>query len=485
MPLQLRPFQREFVRHATAPGIDESCLSLPRGNGKSFLAGHLLARILNPADPLFREGTESALLAGSLEQARLTFGFTRRELEERDPAAYRFTDSSTRAGITHLATNTRLRVVSSKAKTAFGLVNCPWAVGDEPGAWEQAGGELMHDALTTALGKPGSPLRVLYVGTLAPARSGWWHDMIAEGSHGSRYVQALVGDRERWDQWPEIRRVNPLSNISPEFRARLLRERDEARRDSRLKARFLSFRLNCPTADESDVLLTVDDWGRALARPVPPRDGPPIVAVDLGGGRAWSAAVALWPNGRAEALALAPGIPSLEEQERRDRVARGTYGRLAETGALSVSHGLRVPPPAHLAEMIAAEWGRPELVICDRFRLSELRDAAPAHWTIVPRVTRWSEAAADIRALRRFALDGPPPLAVDERSRDLLTVSLAAAEVRNDDQGNTRLVKRDPANNTGRDDTAAALVLAAGALDRYLSQPRPSPDNYVVIGRAS
>ncbi|MYN68053.1 MAG: hypothetical protein F4X11_24030 [Acidobacteria bacterium] len=41
----------------------------------------------------------------------------------------------------------------------------------------------MHDAIQPAQGKPRSPLRVVYIGTLAPATSGWWHDVIDDGSH--------------------------------------------------------------------------------------------------------------------------------------------------------------------------------------------------------------------------------------------------------------------------------------------------------------
>ena len=124
-------------------------------------------------------------------------------------------------------------------------------------------------------------------------------------------------------------------------------------------------------------------------RPVPEREGRPIVGIDLGAGRAWSAAVALWRNGRVEALA------------------------------------------------------------------------------VVPRVARWSEASEDIRATRKLALDGP--LAIAPESRALLTASLAAAMVANDDAGNVRMVKRGT-NNQARDDVAAALVLAAGALARA---PKP------------
>ena len=352
----------------------------------------------------------------------------------------------------------------------MGLLRTPLVICDEPGAWEINGGALMWDALTTARGKPGSRLRIIIIGTLAPSGlpGHWWHDLIADGSRGSTYVQALQGDAERWDQWPEIRRVNPLVEISADFRRKLLEERDEARRDSRLKARFLSYRLNVPTADEASVLLTVDDWERIAARPVPPREGRPIVAYDLGGGRAWSAAVAVWKNGRMEALAVAPGIPSLEEQERRDRVSSGTYRRLVQSGALRVAEGLRVQPPAQLHEAVRAAWGRPESIYCDRFRLGELQDCVNGT-PLVPRVTRWSEASEDIRALRRLAADGP--LACEETSRLLVSASLSVAMVKNDDQGSVRLVKRGT-NNTSRDDVAAALTLAAGAYARAMGTPK-------------
>ena len=463
--VELRPFQRTFIRHATAPGIDTAALSLPRGNGKSWLAGHLLTRVMDPADELFRPGTESVLCAASIEQARIVFRFARSVLEP--TGEYRFLDSNTRIGITHKSTNTRLRVIGSNGKTAMGLVNTPWAICDEPGAWETNGGTLLADAIFGAMGKPNSPLRTVFIGTLAPAMGGWWHDLIAGGSTGSTYVQALQGNAEKWSTWAEIRRCNPLTAVSPDFRKRLLVERDAARLDSRLKARFLSYWLNLPSGDESEVLLTVSDWERIEVREVPEREGRPIVGVDLGGGRAWSAAVALYPNGRVEAKAVAPGVPNLAEQERRDRVPTGQYQRLYDNGQLEIAEGLRVQPPKLLWESIRSTWGRPQVVICDRFRLAELEDAVGRGARLEPRVSRWSEAAFDIRSLRKLAMDGP--LAVDYDSRLLLATSLSKAMVKNDDQGNTRLVKKGT-NNTARDDVAAALVLAAGA---YARNPKP------------
>ena len=462
---ELQPFQRRFLAAATAPGIDRAALSLPRGNGKSWLAGHLISRILDPEDELFRPGTESVLLAASIEQARIAFRFAREVMEPR--GGYSFLDAANRVGLRHVKTRTALRVISSNAKTAFGLVGCPWALCDEPGAWQVRGGELMHDALETSIGKPGSPLKMLLIGTLAPARHGWWPEMIGRGSREGVHVTALQGDPARWDDFREIRRVNPLAAISADLRRVLKQERDEARADPRLKARFLSYRLNVPAGDERSMLLELhSDWAAVLARPVPEPEGRPIVGVDLGGGRAWSAAVAVWSTGRVEAVALAPGVPDLAAQEKRDRVPSGTYLRLAETGRLRVSPGNRVPNPSDLVQACTGLWGPPGAVFCDRFRLAELQDTGIR--PLQARVQRWSESTEDIRGLRRLALDGP--LAVEEASRGLLTVSLAAAEVASDDAGNSRLVKRGT-HNEARDDVAAALVLAAGALDRKRRKP--------------
>ena len=463
---QLRNFQKKFIRAATRPDVDTAVFSIPRANGKSSLAGHLISRVLDPYDVLFRAGTESVLCAASIEQARIVYRFARSVLEP--SGEYRFIDSATRAGITHRDTNTRLRVIGSNGKTAMGLVNTPWAICDEPGAWEVNGGQLLHDAIQTAQGKPGSPLKAVYIGTLAPSTSGWWHELVEGGSRDSTYVQVLRADPAKWDKWPEIRRCNPLTAISPRFRKKLIEERDAARADPRLKARFMSYRMNVPTADESQVLLTVDDWKRVEARPVPERDGRPIVGVDIGAGRAWSAAVAMWHNGRTEAIAFAPGIPSIAEQEKRDRVGKGTYARLIEEGRLLVAEELLVQPPEDLIAFILSEWGRPRFIICDRFKLSELKDKARGI-QLVPRVAYWSEASEDIRALRRMAANGP--LSCEVSSRNLIAASLSVATVRNDDSGNVRLAKRGT-HNTARDDVAAALVLGAGALKRTPDRPR-------------
>lgn len=478
----LRPFQRQFIKQFERVNINIAALSMARGNGKSWLAGYLITRILDPNDELFREGTESVLCAASIEQARIVFRFARQELEPR--GGYAFLDSHTRIGIRHKETNTRLRVLSSNAKTAMGLVNCPYAICDEPGSWEVRGGQLMQDALETALGKPNSPLKIVYIGTLAPAEDGWWHDLVKGGSDDSTYVQLLKGDPDTWDSWPTIRKANPLTNLpgqaGKQFRKQLLRERDKARRDERLKARFLSYRLNIPSRDSSDLLLTLDEWLEVLSRPVPPRQGKPIVGVDMGSGRAWTTAVALWSNGRCEALALCPGSPSLEDQEKRDRVAKGTYASLPNL--YMCPKGQKVPLASDLYRAIKAHWGTVRHIVGDNYRKNELDDALPAG-VLEARQTRHQYQSEDVRSLRRIALDGP--LAIEEQSRPLLSYSIGVSKTVNDKAGNTILIKKKGKNNESRDDVAAALVLAGGAFVRETGKAKaskPRRSRLVIVG---
>ena len=163
--------------------------------------------------------------------------------------------------------------------------------------------------------------------------------------------------------------------------------------------------------------------------------------------------MAIWPNGRCEARAVAAGIPDIQAQERRDRVPQGAYRRLVQAGVLEIAEGLHVPPVALLADWIRAAWGIPIVVVCDRFRINELRDSG-LPCPISPRVTNYSESSFDIRALRKMAKDGP--LSCPRPSEALILESLIHAKVVPDTSGNVKLEKRDPGNNTGRDDVAAA-----------------------------
>ena len=192
----------------------------------------------------------------------------------------------------------------------------------------------------------------------------------------------------------------------------------------------------------------------------------PIVGVDLGESRAWSAAVGIWQTGRVEAVAVAPGVPDLEAQERKDRVPRGTYRRLVDEGVLLLASGDQVPDPKQLADAIGSRWGMPALVVMDDFRAKRFEDKI--RMPVEARRNQWQQGTEDIVGARRLGLDWH--LGIEERSRMLISYSISRLVIENDKSGNQKCSK-DSKDNSGRDDVAIALVLAAGAADRARSQP--------------
>ena len=83
----LLPFQSSFVSVVTCrehQPVSTAILSTPRGNGKSWLAGLLVARSLTPGDPLHEDGVENVLVAASRSQAAIVLDFTRAFLADQE-----------------------------------------------------------------------------------------------------------------------------------------------------------------------------------------------------------------------------------------------------------------------------------------------------------------------------------------------------------------------------------------------------------------
>ena len=198
-------------------------------------------------------------------------------------------------------------------------------------------------------------------------------------------------------------------------------------------------RLNIPTRDEATSLVNPHQWEVVLDRPVPPRDGPAVLALDLGAQRSWSAAALLWRNGRTEVYGSVPGVPDIEAQERSCGAPRGVMRALVDAGVLVVAHGKRVADVDVLLDRL------PNVpiqgVVADRFAAGALADALdarrypPCEW----RVSQWSTASDDVAEFRRAALDGP--LSVSPECRLLATLGLSEAAVERDTSGNSRLHK--------------------------------------------
>ena len=462
--MKLMSFQKRFEQNAFNPKTRIAVLSVPRGNGKSTLCGYFLARCLTPGDELHQANKEYLLISGSIQQARHVFNAMLNFIE---PDDYSIAQNMRELKATHKSTRATVLTLSSNAKTAMGLgLNNPLIVCDEPGAWDINKGYLMWQALRTSIGKPESNTKLIFIGTIAPAHRGWWPDLVESDNTESRYIQLLKGSSDFWSmtktqQTNEIRRVNPLMYKFKESRQQLLTERDDAWRYQSEKAMFNSYRLNIPTRDEAETLLKPEYWKAILNREVKGKFGKPIVGVDLGGARSWSAAVAVYPNGFIDAIALGPGIPSISAQEQRDRVPVNCYQKLVDEGLLMIDEGRNIPKLEQLIDWITDI--KPDIVLADSFRWKELKDNGP-HLPIFFRQARAMQAAEDISALRKLAADGPLNVG---KARELIAESLSVTQVKSDDQNNTRISKSNKFDRS-RDDVSAALVFACGEFERRM-----------------
>ncbi|MYC28159.1 MAG: hypothetical protein F4X63_09245 [Nitrospira sp. SB0662_bin_26] len=464
LPIELK----RWSRNAFSKSVRIAALSMPRGNAKSFLCGRIAALFLDPEMKLGKKGpNEVVIVSGSIEQSRVVFGFIKEAIAGHEKE-YRIAESIQRLRIEHKASGNTVRAISSSGKRAMGLAQFNVLIGDEPAAWETRNGALLFDALRQSLGKRPEQ-KLLLIGTLSPSEPGsWWPELIKAGTNTKTgtYVTCISADiEEPWDSWDTVRKVNPMFRLNKELARTVKQEHEEAKANPSLKASFEAYRLNRLVETREEMLCRVEDWKTVESRPVPPRMGKPIVGLDLGAHRSWSAIWCLWPNGRSECYALCGGIPDLAAREKQDAVPKGLYQKLWEEGTLLIDEGVRHARPATLLDKMTLLGIEPEVIYCDRFLLNQLLDVLPTSWQVIERKTRWSEATEDITGLRRLIADGP--LSIVPECRTLARYSLSQAIVI-EDEGNLRVSKRRKWKS--RDDVAICATLAGGALARQLQR---------------
>ena len=189
------------------------------------------------------------------------------------------------------------------------------------------------------------------------------------------------------------------------------------------------------------------------------------MGLDLGGTRSWSASCAIWPSGRIESWALAPGSPLLSDQEKEDQVAEGTYLQLVQSGGLAVDEGNHVPS---IERLLARIWRwEPTAIICDNYRAPELYEAVSGRGVrVIERARSGGESTSNIQSLRSLLLD--TQAGVTASSRALLGAAWAQTNLVISNEGLVKVTKLD--QRRSRDDASAALLLAAGEVAR-----RPAP----------
>ena len=479
-PFKLLPWELDFLAGAFADGIDTAALTIARGNGKTALCAALAAAAV--AGPLAVPRGACLVAASSYEQARILFSFALDYLRpwlEAEPDRWRVLDSSTASRVEDRKTGAVLRAIGSDPRRAHG--EAPRLIlADEPAQWPPNMSERMNAALSTARGKI-PDARMISLGTRPATSGGWFAKLLAPGVPGV-YSQAHVappdaalGDVAAWEK------ANPSLPYFPALRTALERESARALADPSLASMFRALRLNAGVSDvDGNTLIDVDTWERSEADELPPRRGPMVLGVDLGGASAMTGAAAYWPHsGRIEATAWFPGVPTLAERGLRDGVGR-LYVELQERGELLTTRG-RTVPVADVLRWAVDTWGPPAVAVSDRYKEAEMRQAlddAGLTGGIIFRGQGFRDGSEDVRAFRRAVLDGN----VTAPRSKLIRSALAEAVTVSDTAGNEKLAKSTEGGRRtrARDDVAAAMILAVAEGARRGARPR-KPRRWAVV----
>ena len=456
------PWQRRLLAAIVKPGVQVIAATCGRGNGKTAVAA-LISRAYLPGGPLYEPGAEVLVVSASHPQARLVID----DLEAWREDGWLVANSPQIARVK--AGRAQVRAVAANPRTLHGA-RPSVIVADELTQWQSP--ERMYAALRTSLGKrPGS--RMLCIGTRPMSGSGHVFDRLLSG--GAEVVlsySATTADDEagRLGQRRTWRKANPSLDVLPSLEASIRAEWLEARDDPQALARFKSLRLNMGVSDTSEaVLLPPEAWERIETHSLPPRDGPMVLGLDLGGTGAFTAACGFWPSsGRLEALATCGGIPDLIQRGRTDQVG-GLYVAMHKAGELLPQAGRRVPDYGQFLGEVLGRWGPPSVIVCDRYREGELRDALdsarmPPGRPVIARGGGWRDGGEDLRRFVRMVMERQVSAPVSL----LLRSAIGEARTLADPGGNLKLAKNSQSGRRlrARDDIAAAAILAIAEADR-------------------
>ncbi|MDE0331477.1 MAG: terminase large subunit [Nitrospinae bacterium] len=475
----LFPWERRFLRGAFAVDGD-AALSVARGNGKTTLLSGVAAAFVD--GPLRQPRAEVIIAASSLGQARISFEHVRAFIGDRLAlkSEWRVWDTTQAAAIEHRPTGARVKCIGCDPRRAHGLAPA-LVLADEPAQWEPSKAERMVAALRTSMGKiPGS--RLIALGTRPEAPEHWFSKLLQGGADYSQCHAARSGDPPFWRRtW---KRANPSLDYLPSLERRIRKEADEARRDPSKLAEFHALRLNMGTPDTlQSTLLDAGTWERIEA-PETERRGRWALGLDLGTSAAMSAAAGYWPDTRAlEAVACFPELPGLRERGLADGVGR-LYSRMHERGELIIA-GRRVSDVRALLQEVRARWGFPDVIVCDRWRVAELKDTLEKAGfplaALDERGMGFKDGGEDVRLFREACLAER----VKPARSLLLTAAMSEARVVIDPAGNAKLSKSTQGGRRlrARDDAAAAAILAVAAGYRRAKKSGPRrPLRSAIVG---
>lgn len=471
-PVQLAPFQRQFIQGALAADTVNAVLSIGRGNGKSAItAGLALGGLLGIWDRQPRR--EIIAAARTRDQGRIIWDFVAGFIESL-PLEIRRHFIFRRAprleieyggdGGGHV-----LRVIAADGKSALGGAPT-MAILDERGHWALDRGDELEHALLSGLGKREG--RAFLISTSASDDTHPFSRWIDDPTSGSYVQEHRPAPGLPADDTESLLIANPgaphgIGGSLGWLEAQA--KRAIARGGSSLTSFRLYNRNERVSGETRDLLITLDEWLECETDVLPPREGGVVIGIDLGGSASMTAAAFYWPEtGRLECKGTFPSMPSLLDRGQSDGVA-DRYVEMHDRGELSVLGDKTVPVAPWLVEVVRHVEGEPITAITmDRYKQAELGEAIARAGIRAPLVWRgqgFRDGGEDAERFRRAAFDGQ----IKAKPSLLLRSAFGDTVCLRDPANNIKIAK---ARSTGRIDAAAASVLAVAQGARIAAQPK-------------
>ena len=467
-PLIVLPWERKFVSGAFSVSGD-AALSVARGNGKSALVAAIATAVVDPKGPLHGRRYEVVVCASAFLQAKVIFEDVLSFLELAgydlfNRKEWKVANDAQRATVEHVGSRARLRCIGSDPKRAHGL-RPALALLDEPTQWPQHTSENMLSAMRTSLGKVAGS-RAIALGTRPASKLHWFQRML---SGGCDYSQVHTVSKDDMEHRPfllrTIKKANPSLAIMPDLEARIVKEAQEARDSPALLSSYLALRLNAGVSDVAnrDMVTTPAVWQRCLDSPEALPVGPTTWGVDLGSAYALSGVACAWETERLETLAMFGSDPDIDARAKAD--STGDLYRLAKSDGELLIASKRIPDVRELLREAAHRWGMPRVIVCDTWRMDELKDVLDGDdlpWKRVQLISRrqgFKDGSAAIMAWRKATIGERVHPVLPAR---LLTHQLGEAVTLCDPAGNEKLARdaEGGRRKAARDDVVAASLLA-------------------------
>ncbi|WP_370302490.1 terminase large subunit domain-containing protein [Pseudooceanicola sp.] len=474
-PVRLAPYQNRFIDGAFAPGINVGALSVGRGNGKSTLSAALALGELLGA---WSDATEREILiaAKTQQQAQIAWHYVAsfiRTLPEDVQAKItirrqpRFEIQFDDDRGPHI-----LRAISADGKSALGS-SPTLALMDERGHWPLAQGDELEAALLTGLSKRDGKALIISTSASSDAHPfSMWLDRDAPGVYRQEHrpepglpaddVASLItaNPGTKYGIGPSLKRLKADAALALErggsalSRFRLLPRNERVQEDSR------------------DILISLDDWLKCETDALPPKAGPCVIGLDLGGSASMSAASYFWPETeRLECYGTFPSNPGLDARGQADAVG-DLYVQMQQRRELAVMGDKTVPIVEWIEEVLRrAVAENVACIVADRFKSAELGEAIDKAGNRAPVIWRgmgFKDGSEDVERLRRHIFDGR----VKSKESYLLRHAFSEAVVLIDPANNAKPAK---GRSMGRIDAACATMLAVAEGARMLTRPAAKP----------